>query len=112
MNIEKTISDLTECYRLIGATQAKIGFGIFTQEDSRFLSAMYEAVLRHEKAIRAENESLIEELNEQARLLGISAEKELALLAKVGHLEMERDRLMKGEYVCKRCGLRKDNKRW
>ena len=134
MNIEKTISDLTECYRLIGTTQAKKGFGIFTQEDSRFLSAMYEAGLRHEKAIRAENEKLTkqvrsyaalvksmeetksillrnthnlaesvatlesereankmltEELNEQARLLGISAEKELALLAKVERLERE-----------------------
>ena len=39
--------------------------------------------------LRAENESLIEELNEQARLLGISAEKELALLTKVEQLERE-----------------------
>ena len=59
--------------------------------------------------LRAENKQLTEELNEQARLLGISAERELALSAKVGYLEMERDRLMKGEYICKRCGLRKDN---
>ena len=54
MNIEKTISDLTECYRLIGAAQAKKGLGIFTQEDSRFLSAMYEAGLRHEKTLSEE----------------------------------------------------------
>ena len=61
------------------------------------------------KQLHAENARMTEELNEQARLLGISAEKELALLAKVEHLEMERDRLLKGEYICKRCGLRKDN---
>ena len=44
---------------------------------------------------REANKQLTEELNEQARLLGISAEKELALLAKVEQLEKERDRLLK-----------------
>ena len=47
---------------------------------------------------REANKQLTEELNEQARLLGISAEKELALLAKVEQLERERDRLLKGEH--------------
>lgn len=39
--------------------------------------------------LRNENKMLTEELNEQARLLGISAEKELALLTKVEQLERE-----------------------
>lgn len=38
---------------------------------------------------REANKQLTEELNEQARLLGISAEKELALLTKVEQLERE-----------------------
>ena len=51
MNIEKIISDLIECYRLIGATEAKKGFGCFTEQDSRFLASMYKAGLKHEKEI-------------------------------------------------------------
>lgn len=51
--------------------------------------------------LRAENESLIEELNEQARLLGISAEKELALRAENEQLKAELaeaiDAAMKGK---------------
>lgn len=39
--------------------------------------------------LRAENEKLTEELTEQARLLGISAEKELALMAKMDQLKKE-----------------------
>ena len=37
--------------------------------------------------LRAENASLTEEVTEQARLLGISAEKELTLLSKIEKLE-------------------------
>lgn len=62
MSTEKTISDLTECYRLIGATEAKKGFGCFTEQDSRFLSSMYATGLKHEKQLRAENERLKAEL--------------------------------------------------
>ena len=51
------------------------------------------------KQLHNENKMLTEELNEQARLLGISAEKELALLAKVEQLEMECNRLLKGNRV-------------
>ena len=39
--------------------------------------------------LRAENKMLAEELNEQARLLGISAEKELALRAENERLKAE-----------------------
>ena len=39
--------------------------------------------------LRAENEKLTEEVTEQARLLGISAEKELTLLSKIEMLERE-----------------------
>ena len=51
-----------------------------------YTQAEVTAILESE---REANKMLTEELNEQARLLGISAEKELALMAKVERLEKE-----------------------
>ena len=45
--------------------------------------------------LRAENKMLAEELNEQARLFGISAEKELALRAENERLKAELDEAKK-----------------
>jgi hypothetical protein len=50
---------------------------------------------------------LTAEIEEQARLLGISGERELALLAKLERAERENERLRgQGECICVKCGIR------
>lgn len=45
--------DGVECARLLGSTQAKKGFCCYTEQDSRFERAMYEAIARHRRAMLA-----------------------------------------------------------
>jgi|GEM_PF-2118102 len=49
------------------------------------------------------------EVEEQARLNGMGSQREAKLLAEIDRLKRERDSLLRGEYICKRCGLRKDS---
>ena len=49
---EEVLHQLIECARLLGQTQAKKGFGIYTQQDSRFEVAMYKSINEHEAKIK------------------------------------------------------------
>ena len=81
------------------------------------LDTEYSTTTREEnKKLRAENERLANnclnkdvqiadqqsEITEQARLLGISAEKELALLAKIERMEKDAERYLKLEGMIQR----------
>lgn len=48
---------------------------------------------------------------EDARCMQIIADELTTLRARIAELVQERDRLLRGEYICKRCGLRKDSER-
>ena len=48
---EQRLTDLIETARLLGATQAKKGFGCYTEQDCRFEHAMYESIAAHRAAI-------------------------------------------------------------
>ena len=52
-NIEvlRELDELVEAARLLGATQAKRGFGCYTDEDSRFERAMHESIAKHRAAL-------------------------------------------------------------
>lgn len=43
---------LIDAARLLGVTQARQGFGCYTQEDARFEQAMHEAVQKHRNSLR------------------------------------------------------------
>tara|TARA_R110000868_G_scaffold45337_1_gene150466 strand:+ start:193 stop:588 length:396 start_codon:yes stop_codon:yes gene_type:complete len=49
---DEALHQLIECARLLGQTQAKKGFGIYTQQDSRFEVAMYKSINEHEAKIK------------------------------------------------------------
>lgn len=46
--------------RLLGATQAKQGFGTYTETDARFETAMHKSIATHRKSIAAIDASLKE----------------------------------------------------
>lgn len=54
-NIEvlRGLEELVEAARLLGTTQAKKGFGCYTEEDSRFERAMHESIAKHRAALAA-----------------------------------------------------------
>ena len=58
---------------------------LFDEKPIKILETPYKKVTY----LRTKNEKLTEEVTEQARLLGISAEKELALMAKMDQLKKE-----------------------
>lgn len=49
--IEHTLDDIIESARLLGATDAKRGFGCFTEADSRFMRAMYQSIDKRRNTI-------------------------------------------------------------
>ena len=49
---DEALNQLIECARLLGQTQAKKGFGTYTQQDSRFEVAMYKSINEHEAKIK------------------------------------------------------------
>ena len=49
---DEALHQLIECARLLGQTQAKKGFGTYTQQDSRFEVAMYKSINEHEAKIK------------------------------------------------------------
>jgi len=51
--MQQALDDLIEAARLLGVTQAKQGFGCYTQEDARFERAMHEAVQKHSTVLRS-----------------------------------------------------------
>jgi len=74
-NIEvlRELDELVEAARLLGATQAKRGFGCHTDEDRRFELAMYESIDKHRAALcelLAERDALARE-NEAMRRCAI-----------------------------------------
>ena len=50
----KLIDELIESARLLGAIQAKRGFGVYTQEDAMIERAFYESIDEKTKTLRAE----------------------------------------------------------
>ena len=50
--MEMTLDSLAECSRLLGSTQAKKGYGIYTADDVKFEVAMYESIYKHKAALR------------------------------------------------------------
>lgn len=79
---DEALHQLIECARLLGQTQAKKGFGIYTQQDSRFEVAMYKSINEHEAKIK---EALAQPEQEPVRvpwsqaLESVWAEQEQAL---------------------------------
>lgn len=53
IEVLRELDELVEAARLLGATQAKKGFGCYTDEDSRFERAMHESIAKHRAAIAA-----------------------------------------------------------
>lgn len=51
--MQQALYDLEDCARLLGATYAKKGYGIYTEQDARFVVAMHEAIAKHRKTIEA-----------------------------------------------------------
>lgn len=49
----EVLDELVEAARLLGATQAKKGFGCYTDEDSRFERSMHESIAKHRAALEA-----------------------------------------------------------
>ena len=49
--IMKSFDDAVECARLLGATDAKRGYGHYKETDSRFCVAMYQAITKHRNVI-------------------------------------------------------------
>lgn len=47
------IESLIESARLLGSTQAKKGFGCYTEEDGRFERAMHESIAKHRATVLA-----------------------------------------------------------
>jgi hypothetical protein len=52
MNPIDAMKQALEAARLLGGTQAKKGFGCYTQEDARFERAMHEAIDKHTTVLR------------------------------------------------------------
>jgi len=50
---QQALEALIENARLLGATQAKKGFGCFSQEDARLERAWHEGIAKHSAALRA-----------------------------------------------------------
>jgi len=51
IKVPQELDELVEAARLLGATQAKKGFGCHTDEDCRFERAMYESIDKHRAAL-------------------------------------------------------------
>ena len=51
--MQQALEALIENARLLGATQAKHGFGIYTDKDARFERACHESIYKHKTALRA-----------------------------------------------------------
>ena len=51
--VEQALEALIENARLLGATQAKKGFGCYSQEDARLERAWREGIAKHSAALRA-----------------------------------------------------------
>jgi hypothetical protein len=49
--MNKIVEALIESARLLGGTQAKKGFGCYTEQDSRFERAMHESIAKHSRAL-------------------------------------------------------------
>jgi hypothetical protein len=49
----EALAALVEAARLLGATQAKKGFGVYTEDDARFERAMHESIAKHSAALAA-----------------------------------------------------------
>lgn len=54
----ETIDPAIAAARLLGATQEKQGFGVYTEEDARFETAMHQAIAKHRRIIAAIDEAL------------------------------------------------------
>jgi hypothetical protein len=52
--MSEAIDELVSSARLLGSTQAKKGFGCYTEEDSRFERAMNESIAKHTRTLHAE----------------------------------------------------------
>ena len=63
----ETIDPAISAARLLGVTQAKQGFGVYTEEDARFETAMHQAIAKHRRIIAAIDEALNAELSGAAR---------------------------------------------
>jgi hypothetical protein len=50
-SVRDALQELIESARLLGATQAKKGFGCYTPDDARFEHAMYESIAKHKAAL-------------------------------------------------------------
>lgn len=71
-----SIDRLIESARLLGATQAKQGFGVYTQEDSVMERSFYESVHKHKSVIRqALANAALDKMADNARELGLSYEQ-------------------------------------
>lgn len=51
--LREALDELTESARLLGVTQAKKGFGVYTEADARFETAMHRSIDRHRRAALA-----------------------------------------------------------
>ena len=51
--VEQALEALIENARLLGATQAKKGFGCYSQEDARLERAWREGIAKHSAALRS-----------------------------------------------------------
>jgi hypothetical protein len=49
---QEALSQLIECARLLGQTQAKKALSIYTEQDSRFEVAMYKSIHEHKAKIK------------------------------------------------------------
>lgn len=65
----RELDELVEVARLLGVTQAKKGFGCYTNEDSRFERAMYESIDKHRRALLDGRDALAAEVERLAEAL-------------------------------------------
>ena len=48
-SVTQHFDDAVDCARLLGSTHANYRYGCFTEQDSRFVRAMYEAIAKHRR---------------------------------------------------------------
>lgn len=70
---QEALSQLIECSRLLGYTQAKKALGTYTEQDSRFEVAMYKSIHEHEAKIKEAlaKEKALQALHNENERLGL-----------------------------------------